>query len=156
MGVLHEYELDSGQNINVDKSAFYMHKNVPSELSQEVKHTTGFTKGEFPFTYLGCPIFHARKQKLFYKEVMKKVRDKLHAWKGKLLSFGGKAVLISSVLQSIPIYLLSAMVPPKCNDPFHRYREFRENPQLQLFKNVFDSVILLKMANLIEPVVHIA
>ncbi|XP_060190704.1 uncharacterized protein LOC132619964 [Lycium barbarum] len=36
------------------------------------------------------------------------------AWKAKLLSFGGKVVLISSVLQSIPVYLLSAMVPPKC------------------------------------------
>ncbi|XP_059290814.1 uncharacterized protein LOC132044342 [Lycium ferocissimum] len=46
----------------------------------------------------------------------KKVADGLvqEAWKGKLLSFGGKAVLISSVLQSIPVYLLSVMVPPKC------------------------------------------
>lgn len=31
-----------------------------------------------------------------------------------MLSFGGKATLINSVLQSIPIYTLSAIVPPKC------------------------------------------
>ena len=31
-----------------------------------------------------------------------------------MLSFGGKAVLIKHVLQSMPIYLLSVMAPPKC------------------------------------------
>ncbi|XP_060202349.1 uncharacterized protein LOC132630776 [Lycium barbarum] len=91
-----------------------MHAKVVAELSQDVHQISGFNRGEFPFTYLGCPIFHARRQKLFYKDMLKKVRDKLQAWKGKLLSFGGKADLITSVLQSIPIYLLSAMVPPKC------------------------------------------
>ncbi|XP_059310971.1 uncharacterized protein LOC132062414 [Lycium ferocissimum] len=44
-----------------------------------------FNKGDFPFTYLGCPIFHARRQKLFYKDMMKKVKDRLHAWRD---SFG--------------------------------------------------------------------
>ncbi|XP_060194938.1 uncharacterized protein LOC132624130 [Lycium barbarum] len=73
-----------------------------------------FLQSGVSITYLGCPIFHARMQKLFYKELMKKVRDELQVWKGKLLFAGGKAVLTSSVLQSIPIYLLSIMVPPKC------------------------------------------
>lgn len=41
-----------------------------------------------------------------------KVMDKLQAWKGKLLSIGGRAVLISYVLQSMPIHLLSAVNPP--------------------------------------------
>ncbi|XP_060190705.1 uncharacterized protein LOC132619966 [Lycium barbarum] len=53
-----------------------------------------------------------RKMKANYSELLKKVRDKLNAWKGKLLSPGGKAVLISSVLQSILIHLLSALKPP--------------------------------------------
>ncbi|XP_019252907.1 PREDICTED: uncharacterized protein LOC109231725 [Nicotiana attenuata] len=33
-------------------------------------------------------------------------------WKGKLLSIGGRAVLISHILQSMPIHLLSAVNPP--------------------------------------------
>ncbi|XP_060182221.1 uncharacterized protein LOC132611876 [Lycium barbarum] len=114
MKILHDYEAVFGQKINVHKSAFYMYKKVSSELVHEVQQITGFSRGEFPFIYLGCPLFHARKKKIFYKDVMKKVRDKLQAWKGKLLSFGGKAVLIKSVLQSILVYPLSAMVPPKC------------------------------------------
>ncbi|XP_059290999.1 uncharacterized protein LOC132044521 [Lycium ferocissimum] len=97
---------------SADKASLEM--IVDNELNQEVQQITGFNKGDFPFTYLGCPIFHARRQKLFYKDMMKKVKDRLQAWRAKLLSFGGKVVLISSVLQSIPIYLMSAMVPPKC------------------------------------------
>lgn len=31
-----------------------------------------------------------------------------------MLSYGGKEVLITSVLQSTPIYILSAIVPPSC------------------------------------------
>lgn len=31
-----------------------------------------------------------------------------------MLSFGGKEVLITSVLQSTPIHVLSAVVPPNC------------------------------------------
>jgi len=65
-------------------------------------------------TYLGCPIGHARKRKSHFSDIMKKVQSKIQAWKGKLLSFGGKSVLINNVLQSIPIYLLSAITPPKC------------------------------------------
>ncbi|XP_060190628.1 uncharacterized protein LOC132619879 [Lycium barbarum] len=114
MGVLQGYEKGSGQKINTDKSAYYMHEKVANDLSQDVHQISGFNRGEFPFTYLGCPIFHVMRQKLFYKDMLKKVRDKLQAWKGKLLLFGRKSVLITSVLQSIPIYLLSAMVPPKC------------------------------------------
>ena len=75
---------------------------------------TGFSRGSFPFVYLGCPISHARKRKTDYSELIKKVKDKLQAWKERLLLPGGKAVLISSVLQSVPIHLLSALKPPKC------------------------------------------
>ncbi|XP_059283713.1 uncharacterized protein LOC132037237 [Lycium ferocissimum] len=126
MFILHEYERVSRQKINADKSCYYIHKKVADGLSQEVQQITGFTKGDSPFTYLGCPIFHARRQKIFYKDILKKVRDKLQAWKGKLLSFGGKAVLISCVLQSIPVYLLSAMVPPKCviKEPHKLFNRF--------------------------------
>lgn len=64
--------------------------------------------------YLGCPITHARKRKEHYTDLIKRVKDKLQAWKGNMLSFGEKEVLITSVLQSIPIHVLSTIVPPNC------------------------------------------
>ncbi|XP_060211776.1 uncharacterized protein LOC132639339 [Lycium barbarum] len=90
-----------------------MYHKIPGVLSQQVEQITGFKRDQFPLKYLGCPIFHARSKKVYYNDLIKKVKNKLQNWKGKLLSFGGKAVLINSVLQSIPIYMLSAVVPTK-------------------------------------------
>lgn len=48
----------------------------------------------------------------YYQGLRNKVLDKLQAWKDKLLSIGGRVVLISHVLQSMRIHLLSAVNPP--------------------------------------------
>ncbi|XP_070039778.1 uncharacterized protein [Nicotiana tomentosiformis] len=89
-----------------------MHANVAHVLFQAVGDITGFTRGKFSFTYLGCPIFYTRRRKHYYDYLIKKVKAKLHSWKGKLLSFGGKTTLITSVLQSMPVHLLSMLDPP--------------------------------------------
>ncbi|XP_070039154.1 uncharacterized protein [Nicotiana tomentosiformis] len=100
MTVLGNYEKISGQMINKDKSSYYMHSKVANGLFQAVGAITRFARGKFPFTYLGCPIFYTRRRKDYYEDLLKKVKAKLHSWKGKLLSIGEKATLISSVLQS--------------------------------------------------------
>ncbi|XP_060181247.1 uncharacterized protein LOC132610861 [Lycium barbarum] len=114
MDTLQDYERIAGQLINKRKSSFYMFNKVSNQLIQQVEAVTGFVRGQFPFTYLGCPITHARKRKVDYTNLLKKVKDKLQTWKGKMLSYGGKVVLITSVLQTIPIYILSAIRPQKC------------------------------------------
>ncbi|XP_059291470.1 uncharacterized protein LOC132044949 [Lycium ferocissimum] len=96
MEVLLNYETVSGKRMKRDKSCFCMYKTCAMSLVQDVAQITGFTRGEFPFKYLGCPIFHSRKKKAYYNDLIKKVKDKLQNWKGKLMSFRGKAVLIKS------------------------------------------------------------
>nr|XP_009608376.1 uncharacterized protein LOC104102378 [Nicotiana tomentosiformis] len=113
MAVLNGYEKISGQLINNAKSSYYMHSKAANALFQTVGDLTRFTRGTFPFTYRGCPIFYTRRRKDYYDDHINKVKAKLHSWKGKLLSFGGKATLISSVLQSMPIHMLSLLDPPK-------------------------------------------
>ncbi|WMV54211.1 hypothetical protein MTR67_047596 [Solanum verrucosum] len=66
----------------------------------------------FPFTYLGCPIYIGRKKISYFDDVVTKVVKRLNGWQGKMLTYGGKMVLIKSVLQSLPIYTLSAINPP--------------------------------------------
>ncbi|XP_070032252.1 uncharacterized protein [Nicotiana tomentosiformis] len=95
MAILGRYEQVSGQLINKAKRSYYMHANVAHALFQRVGDITGFAQGEFPFTYLGCPIFYNRRRKDYYDDLVKKIKAKLHSWKGKLLSFGGKATLIT-------------------------------------------------------------
>lgn len=79
-----------------------------------MEEITGFAKSSFSLIYLDCPIGHAKKKKSHFVELLKKVQNKLQVWKGKMLSFGGKAVLIQNFLSSMPIYLLSTTIPPKC------------------------------------------
>ncbi|XP_060202636.1 uncharacterized protein LOC132631055 [Lycium barbarum] len=80
---------------------------------EQVENITGFKRGTFPFTYLGCPVTHSRKRKVNYNDLIKKVKNWLQTWKERLLSFGGKVVLTNNVLMSMPIHLLSAIKPPK-------------------------------------------
>lgn len=63
--------------------------------------------------YFGCPISHVKKKKQDFIDLMKKVQNKLYIWKGKLLFFGAKTILIYRVLQSMSICLLSVIIPPK-------------------------------------------
>lgn len=43
-----------------------------------------------------------------YEDLKKKIEAKLHRWKTKLLLQAGKCILIKSVINSMPIYAMSA------------------------------------------------
>ncbi|XP_060211804.1 uncharacterized protein LOC132639369 [Lycium barbarum] len=114
MEVLKRYEETSGQKVNRDKNSVYMHHNVTGDIKAIVEVIIGIGRKDFPFTYLGCPIFYSRRKKDYYNSILVKIMQRLQSWKGKMLSFGGRAVLIKHVLQGMPIHLLSALNPPDC------------------------------------------
>lgn len=116
MKILGKCETQLGKLINKCNSAWYMYQNSNTKLESLVDICTCISRGHFPFTYLRCPISHAKQRKYDYNDLIKKVKEMLQTWKGKILFFGGKATLINSVLQSIPIHILSATVSPSmCN-----------------------------------------
>lgn len=90
VSVLQAYETQSGQKINKEKSGFFMHQNAATTHKQLVEECTGISRGQFPLKYLGCPIFHARKRKIHYADLIQKVKSRLQALKGNMLSYGGK------------------------------------------------------------------
>ena len=100
MDVLAQYELASGQLINRGKSSVYMHHKVDEATFLKVERVTGINRHAFPLMYLGCPIYYGRACLAFYAELINKVRNKLQGWKGKLLSFGGRAILLAHVFTS--------------------------------------------------------
>ncbi|XP_060190710.1 uncharacterized protein LOC132619973 [Lycium barbarum] len=85
--------------------------NVVIKLDME-KAYDRIPKKDFPFTYLGVPIYYGRRRNIHYKEIIEKIQNRLSSWTGKLLSIGGRTTLIKHVLQSMPIHLLSACDPP--------------------------------------------
>uniref|UniRef100_A0A0V0IJX9 Putative ovule protein n=1 Tax=Solanum chacoense TaxID=4108 RepID=A0A0V0IJX9_SOLCH len=72
ISTLQEYELLSGEKINKDKSAFYLHQNEVAESRQLVEECTSFSRGQFPMKYVGCPISHTRKRKEHYFDLIRR------------------------------------------------------------------------------------
>ncbi|XP_060177942.1 uncharacterized protein LOC132607882 [Lycium barbarum] len=109
---LRNYEKASGQLVNTDKSCYYVHHKVSARVNSKIKRYTKMRNDSFPFTYLGCPVFYGRRKLIYYEDLIKKVMKRILSWQNRLLSFGGRYVLVNHVLQTMPVYLLSAMNPP--------------------------------------------
>lgn len=58
MKVLREYELVSGQMINMDKNLFYLHEKTSVGVCNRMKRITEIKQGAFHFIYLGHPVFY--------------------------------------------------------------------------------------------------
>jgi hypothetical protein len=69
--------------------------------------------GKYPFRYLGIPIHHKRISNADWKIIEEKFEKRLSCWKGKLLSYGGRLVLINFVLSSLAMFMLSFYEIPK-------------------------------------------
>lgn len=65
-----KYEQVSGQKVNKEKSAIYLHHNVVAGKVIMSEVLIGILRKGFTFTYLGCPIFYKRKQKAYYQQLI--------------------------------------------------------------------------------------
>ncbi|MCI12202.1 putative non-LTR retroelement reverse transcriptase, partial [Trifolium medium] len=68
--------------------------------------------GNIPFLYLGLPIGGDPRRLIFWEPVLARLKNKLSGWKSRFLSFGGRLVLLKSVLTSLPVYALSFFKAP--------------------------------------------
>ncbi|XP_060216704.1 uncharacterized protein LOC132644143 [Lycium barbarum] len=107
------YGTSSGQKMNKNKCFFLTAPGTGPTRINKIRDATGFLDKQFPFEYLGCPIYLGRKKVEYFEKMLSKVVKRLNVWQSNMLSYGGKIVLIKSVLQSLPIYTLSALSPPK-------------------------------------------
>ena len=62
--------------------------------------------------YLGIPSISGRSKKLIFDSLLDRIWKKLQGWKEKLLSRAGKEVLLKSVIQAIPTYLMGVYKLP--------------------------------------------
>ncbi|KAK6782003.1 hypothetical protein RDI58_019799 [Solanum bulbocastanum] len=112
MQTLNVYEKTSGQQVNKDKSHFIIHSSTFTSTRDRIKKVTGYKQKEGSTIYLGCPLFAGRSRVIYFSDLINKVLHRITGWQVKILSYGGKAILIKHVLQSLPIHLLSAVIPP--------------------------------------------
>ena len=65
-----------------------------------------------PIRYLGLPLTDRRLKTQDWQLVVEKVEKRLGGWRRKLLSRGGRLVLVKAVLSAIPTYFMSAFRMP--------------------------------------------
>ncbi|KAK4848776.1 hypothetical protein QYF36_017173 [Acer negundo] len=109
---LETYEKWSGQRISKDKSALFPSKYIISARKRGLLRITGFREGKFPVTYLGAPLVSRKLTSQIMEPFMEKIRKKIAGWRFKLLSQGGRLILLRHVLSSIPIHLMSVVNVP--------------------------------------------
>ncbi|MQM10206.1 hypothetical protein Taro_043096 [Colocasia esculenta] len=73
----------------------------------------GFKQQLGAIRYLGVPLRPGRTRVADYKFLIDKTNLKMNNWKSKFLSQAGRATLINSVINSIPIYIAAATSIPK-------------------------------------------
>jgi hypothetical protein len=73
----------------------------------------GYNQDEFLIRYLGILIHFQRLTNVELKIVEERLQLRLSSWKGKLLSIGGRLVLINSALSNMVLYMLSFFLLPK-------------------------------------------
>ncbi|KAK2365796.1 hypothetical protein QL285_079253 [Trifolium repens] len=111
--ILKTYEEASGQDINPQKSEVFISRNI-SQAGQEdlarilgVRHALGTGK------YLGLPSMVGRSKKATFSFIKDRVWKKINSWSGRALSRAGKEVMIKSVIQAIPSYIMSIYLIPQ-------------------------------------------
>jgi hypothetical protein len=68
--------------------------------------------GKFPFIYLGLPVGANPRKEATWDPVIEVLQKRLHSWKNRFVSLGGRVVLINLVLATIPLFYLSFMKLP--------------------------------------------
>ncbi|WVZ77334.1 hypothetical protein U9M48_025213 [Paspalum notatum var. saurae] len=104
--VLCAFEQLSGLKINFHKSELFLYGKARS-FPKEYSELFGCNVGSLPFGYLGIPMHHRKIANKDWFSVEERFQKKLSSWKGKLLSSGGRLVLMNSVLSSLPMFMFS-------------------------------------------------
>ncbi|KAK3187995.1 hypothetical protein Dsin_027556 [Dipteronia sinensis] len=111
--ILDEYGSVSGQVVNYNKSAMCVSPSIPSCEGKRLADLVGVNLVVCHEKYLGLPCFTGRSKRQLFADIVDRVWGKLKGWGEKLLSVGGKDVLIKAVIQSIPTYAMSMFRLPK-------------------------------------------
>ncbi|MCI16027.1 cysteine-rich receptor-like protein kinase, partial [Trifolium medium] len=81
--------------------------NIADSWLAEAASVLSCIVGKVPFMYFGLPIGGDSRCLSFWEPFLYRVRMRLSGWKSCFLSFGGRLILLKSVLTSLPVYAFS-------------------------------------------------
>ncbi|KAJ9566561.1 hypothetical protein OSB04_002527 [Centaurea solstitialis] len=105
------FQMSSGLKVNTCKSNI-IGVGVDSQVVETFAARVHCRAGNLPLTYLGLPIGLSMNKSKSWAALINKFEAKLSLWKSNTLSFGGRLVLVKSVLGSLGTYFLSLFKAP--------------------------------------------
>ncbi|CAJ2652454.1 unnamed protein product [Trifolium pratense] len=113
MKILKTYEEASGQEINLTKSEVFFSRNLSSADQEDLSKIMAVRHVLGTGNYLGLPSMIGRKKKAVFAYIKDRIWKRINSWRGRALSKAGKEVMIKSVLQAIPSYVMSVYLLPE-------------------------------------------
>lgn len=110
---LHRYFTWTGQEINWHKSSVHFNRNVTVRDKGEICDTMGIRECSHRSKYLGHPFCKFQSKSEAYRKVVEKLANKLTGWKQRVLSMVGRVVLIKSIAQAIPSFIMQTVMLPR-------------------------------------------
>lgn len=125
-GTLTNYAAATGQVINPSKCSIMFGDSSPTEVRDAISHTLQISSAGFEDRYLGFPTPDGRMHKGKFQSLQSKMWKRVILWGENFLFSGGKEILIKSVLQAIPVYVMGLFKLPDsvCEDLTRISRNF--------------------------------
>ncbi|KAL4363029.1 hypothetical protein GQ457_04G019900 [Hibiscus cannabinus] len=105
--ILTTYSTVSGQKVNFSKSTAYFSSRTLSEHRLAVYETLGVQEVSDPGIYLGVPLLIRKNKYAAFGRYRDKMDTRVSKWSNLVFSFSGREVLIKSIAQALPQYVMS-------------------------------------------------
>ncbi|WJX78361.1 hypothetical protein P8452_61592 [Trifolium repens] len=112
MEILKTYEMASGQEINLSKSEVFFSRNISRAGQEDLSNIMGVKHVLGTGPYLGLPSMVGRSKKGTFAYINDRIWKRINGWRSRPLSRAGKEVMIKSVLQAIPAYIMNIYLLP--------------------------------------------
>lgn len=111
--ILEYFSQISGQQINLTKFKVLFLVGIRNTLKRDLLTLLQVSETTSLGSYLGFPLSHGNFNAQCFSGILTKLTSKLMAWENRYLNFSGRAVLIKSVLSSIPLHIMQCIKLPQ-------------------------------------------
>ncbi|XP_058783388.1 uncharacterized protein LOC131658070 [Vicia villosa] len=112
MEIFNIYAATTGQEINLSKSEVFFSRNISGPAQEDLAQLMGVRRVLGTWTCLGLPSMIGRSKKVVFSFIKDRIWKRVNSWNDRSLSKAGKEVMIKSVLQSIPTYIMIVYLIP--------------------------------------------
>jgi hypothetical protein len=110
--VLNTFERCTCQLISPMKCSILFAEHRPQDSIDEVRDILQVQQASFESKYLGLPTPEGRMKSERFQPISERLAKRMLNYADRDMSFAGKEIMIKSVAQAIPTYIMSVFQPP--------------------------------------------